>query len=125
MLLILNLIKKMRTENQITYNEIYPPIIEKQKIIDPCERSISQLLEQYSTTDKVKPKSYKATKKAHATMFKKNFQPMYLEQIFFAVVREGWKITKLYSHYTFEQEKFKKDFILMNQKLRQNAKSSV
>ena len=31
---------KKATENQITYNEIYPPIIEKQKIIDPCERSV-------------------------------------------------------------------------------------
>ena len=113
------------TENQITYNEIYPPHIEKQKIIDPCERSIYQLLEQYSTTDKGKPKSYKATKKARATMSKKNFQPMYLEQIFFSVVRAGWKITKIYLHYTFEQERFKKDFILMNQKPRQNAKNSV
>ena len=50
---------------------------------------------------------------------------MYLEQIFFSVVRAGWKITKIYSYYTFEQEKFKKDFILMNQKSRQNAKNSV
>ena len=116
---------KNATENQITYNEIYPPHIEKQKIIDPCERSIYQLLEQYSTTDKGKPKSYKATKKARATMSKKNFQPMYLEQIFFSVVRAGWKITKIYLHYTFEQERFKKDFILMNQKPRQNAKNSV
>ena len=79
---------KNATENQITYNEIYPRIIEKQKIIDPCERSIYQLFEQCSTTDKGKLKSYKATKKA-ATMFKKIFQPMYLEQIFFAVVRAG------------------------------------
>ena len=31
---------KKSTENQITYNEIYPSIIEKQKVIDPCERSI-------------------------------------------------------------------------------------
>ena len=60
---------KNATENQITYNEIDPPIIEKQKIIDPCERHVYQLLGQYSTTDKGKPKSYKATKKAHATMF--------------------------------------------------------
>ena len=60
---------KNATENQITYNEIYAPHIEKQKIIDSCERFIYQLLEQYSTTDKGKPKSYKATKKAHATMF--------------------------------------------------------
>ena len=33
-------------EKQIVYNEIYPPIIEKQKVIDPCERSVYQLLEQ-------------------------------------------------------------------------------
>ena len=32
------------------------------------------------------------------------------------------KVTKLYSHNTFEQERFKKDFILMNQRSRQNAK---
>ena len=32
-------------ENQIAYNKIYPPIIEKQKIMDPCERSVYQLLE--------------------------------------------------------------------------------
>ena len=58
-------------------------------------------------------------------MFKKIFHMMYLEQIFFAVVRAGRKITKIYLHYTFEQERFKKDFILMNQKSRQNAKNSI
>ena len=40
------------TEKQLVYNEIYTPIIEKQKIIDPCERSVYQLLEQYSSTEK-------------------------------------------------------------------------
>ena len=28
------------TEKMMAYNEIYPPIIEKHKIIDPCERSV-------------------------------------------------------------------------------------
>ena len=51
-------------------------------------------------------------------MFKKRFEPMYLEQVFFAVVRAGWKITKIYT----QQEKFKKKFSLMNQKSRENAK---
>ena len=37
---------KNATEREFAYNEIYPPIIEKQKIIDPCERSVFQLLEQ-------------------------------------------------------------------------------
>ena len=40
------------TENRIVYNEIYVPIIEKQKIIDPCERSMYQLLEKYLATEK-------------------------------------------------------------------------
>ena len=113
------------TQNQITCNEIYSPIIGKQKIIDPCETSIYQLLEQHWTTEKGKPRSYKATKKAHATMFKKNFQLMHCKQMFFPVVRAGWKVTKIYLHYTYEQERYKRDFILMNQKWRQNAKCSV
>ena len=49
---------------------------------------------------------------------------MYLE-IFFAAVRAGWKIIKIYSHYSFEHERYKNNFILMNQKSRQNAKNSV
>ena len=59
------------TPRQITYNEIYPPIIEKQKIIDVSERSTYQLLEQYTETGNDYPKNYRATKKAHATLFKK------------------------------------------------------
>ena len=43
------------TEKQLVYNEIYPPIIEKQKIIYPCESTVYQLLEQYSSTEKVDP----------------------------------------------------------------------
>ena len=58
-------------------------------------------------------------------MFKKNFQLMHCEQMFCPVVRAGWKVTKIYLHYTYEQERYKRDFILMNQKSRQNAKYSV
>ena len=39
---------KNATERQLVYNEIYPPIIEKQKIIDPCERPTFQLLDNFS-----------------------------------------------------------------------------
>ena len=35
------------TEKMMAYNEIYPPIIEKHKIIDRYERYVFQLLEQY------------------------------------------------------------------------------
>ena len=113
------------TEKQLVYNEVYPAIIEKQKIIDPCEWSVYQLLEQYSSREKGNPRSYRATKKAHATLFKKIFQPMYLEQLCFAINRAGWSVAKIYSHYTFEHECFKKNFILMNQRSRQNAKNSI
>ena len=58
------------TENQIVYNEIYPPIIEKQ-IINPCERSVYQLTEQYAATEKRNPRTYRATKKDHATFVQK------------------------------------------------------
>ena len=116
---------KNATQNQIAYNEVYPPIIEKQKIIHHVKDQFISYFEQYSTTAKGKPRSYRAPKKTHATMFKNRFQPTYLEQIFFAVVRAGWKIRKIYTHYTFEQERFKKHFILMNQMSRQNAKKSV
>ena len=59
------------TEKQIVYNDIFPSIIEKQEIIDPRARSVYQLLEQYSVKEKGNPRSYRATKKTRATLFKK------------------------------------------------------
>ena len=56
---------------------------------------------------------------------KKNFLPMYLEDLVFCIKRAGWKVTKIHSHLTFEQARFKQNFILMNQKLRQQSKNSV
>ena len=46
--------------------------------MDPCERSVFQLLEQYVEGENNNPLAYHATAKAHATMFKKFFTPMYL-----------------------------------------------
>ena len=63
---------KNTTKKQLVYNEIYPPIIEKNKIIDPCERSVFQFLEQYQENDSHNPVAYRATRKVHATMLKKN-----------------------------------------------------
>ena len=61
------------TEKELAYNEIYPPTIEKQKIIDPCKRSVYQLLEQYVEGTNDNPLAYRAAKKAHATMLKNFF----------------------------------------------------
>ena len=41
------------------------------------------------------------------------------------LMRAGWSVTKIYSHYKFEQECFKKEFILMNQRSGQNGKNSI
>ena len=113
------------TPRQRIYNEIYPSIIQKQNIIDVAERSVCQLIEQYSETSDGNPNSYRATKKAHATYFQKRFQPLYLEHLSFLINRAGQKVTKLYAYYSFKQEHFKRNFILMNQKSRQNAENSI
>ena len=63
---------KNATERTMAYNEIYPPIIEKHKIIDPCERSVFQLLGQYKEGERG-TFCYRSTSKAHATMLKKVF----------------------------------------------------
>ena len=56
---------------------------------------------------------------------KKFFLPMYLEDLAFCIKRAGWKLTKIYSHLTFEQARFKRKFILMNQKSRQQSKNGI
>ena len=50
---------------------------------------------------------------------------MYLEDLAFCIKRAGWKVTKIHAHLTFEQSRFKRDFILMNQKSRQQSKNDV
>ena len=42
--------------------------LRKKKVIDPCERSTYELLEQF-VTDKKGPSSYKKSAKAHANLF--------------------------------------------------------
>ena len=79
----------------------------------------------FDKNSKGKPKSYRCTAKSHATMFTKNFIPIYLEDLGFLIKRAGRIVTKLYSHFTFEQDCFKKDFVLINQKSRQNAKNDI
>ena len=118
------MILKNATEREFAYNEIYLPIIEKKKIIDPCERSVFQFLEQYHEGEKG-PASYRWSSKAHATMFKKNFIPMSLEDLAFAIKIAGWKVTKIHSNLTLEQSRFKNKFILMNQKSRQESKNDI
>ena len=98
---------KNATEREFAHNEVCPPIIEKQRIIDPCERSVFQLLEQFVRGENNAPKAYRSTAKAHANLFEKFFLPMYLEDLVFCIKRTGWKVTKIDLHLTFEQKRFK------------------
>ena len=107
---------KNATEREFAYNEIYPPIIEKHRIIDPCERSTFKLIEQFIMRENNLPKAYISTAKAHANLFKKDFSPMYLEDLVFCIKRAGWKVTEIHAHLTFKQKRFKQKFILMNRK---------
>ena len=112
------------TARQKVYNEICPPIIEKKKVIDIFERSNYQLTKHYELINN-KVKSYTPTKKAHATLFSKRCFPMYIEHLAIVIKRLGWRVTKIHQHITFEQQRFKKDFIIRNQVSRQNAKNNI
>ena len=81
-------------------------------------------LEQFVMGEKG-PRSYRTSTEAHANLFKKCFLPMYSEDLAFCIKRAGWKVTKIHAHLTFEQSRFKQNFILMNQKSRQLSKNSV
>ena len=113
------------TDCQIMYNEIFPPFTDKQTRNDANERSVFQRLELYSENIKGTPKRYKINSKCHSNLLPKCCVPIYLEDLKFAIVRCGWKVTRLYKHYYFEQKRFKRNFILMNQKSRQTAKNKI
>ena len=63
--------------------------------------------------------------KTHATLNKKKFIMLYAEDLFFLTTRAGWKVKKIYDHYTFRQGRFKRDFAVMNQNPRKAAKTKV
>ena len=48
-----------------------------------------------------------------------------MEDLNFCIRRAGSKVTKIHSHLTFDQEHFKRNFIIMNQNSRQQAKDEV
>ena len=88
------------------------------------ERSAYQLLELFDETIE-KPKSYRCTPKSHAIFFPKIFIPLYLEDLRFLIKRCEWKVTKTYSHFTYEPSCFKWEFVLTNQRKRQEPKLSI
>ena len=61
----------------------------------------------------------------HSTLKEKKVILVYAEDLHFLINRAGWLVTRIYKHYTFEQSKFKKEFVTMNQKSSQTATSNV
>ena len=94
--------------------------------MEPYGRSTFQLVSIIQRNkDKDKINSFPYTSETHSTSRKKKFIPLYAEDLHFLIERAGWLVTHIYGHYTFEQSKLKKDFVVMNQKSRQQATFSV
>ena len=79
------------------FNEIYTPIFEKNKTIQPYEWSFLQLMSALSRNkDKDIINNFKCNAKTHSTMDEKKFIPLYAEHIHFLVTRAGWLVTNIY-----------------------------
>ena len=87
---------------QIMYNKIYSSLTDNRKKLDANERLMVQLCEWYSKTTE------KQLKKLEVFLIPKQFIPLYLEHLKFSFSWCGWKVTKSYSHFIFEQSRFKK-----------------
>ena len=74
---------------------------------------------------KEKINSFPYNSKTYSILKEKKYVALYAEDLHFLITRPGWLVTHIYEHFTFAQSKFKKDFVVMNQKARQTASSSV
>ena len=68
---------------------------------------------------------YHLTQKQNATLNKKTVVNLYAEDLYFLATRAGWKVTKIYDHFTLKQDTFKRYFVPMNQSARNTAKTKV
>ena len=114
-------------EKTLLFNEIYPPVFEKKpKKIEPFERStvrIVSIVVKKDGKDEINSLPYNSN--MHSTLKDQIFVTLYPQDLNFLVSRAGWLVTHIYAHYTFFQSKFKKDFVVMNQKSCQTASSKV
>ena len=94
--------------------------------MEPFVQSTLQLMN-IVVRDEEKDKiiSFPYTSKTHFTLKEKKIIPLYAEDLHFLITRAGWLVTHIYERYTYEQSKFKKDFIVTNQKAKQKSISSV
>ena len=128
-LFIVDIIFSDVNEKTILFNKFYPPIFEKNKKIESYERSCSQIMSRAKIKENKNKDdtlfSLPFNSKTHSTFKEKIYIPFYAEDLYFLTTRAGWKITKIYEHYTFKQDTFKKDLVVMNQNARKTAKTKV
>ena len=103
------------------YIEVYPCIFQPKSKVSVDRRSVYQLLSTMRMGKKHNILKYAATEKTHATLDPKKRFSMFIDHIHFLIKRVGWTVTKIHHYHAFEQEPFKKDYILGNQKSRQEA----
>ena len=101
----------------------------KKKVLSANERPAFQLFDAVSLCDKGVINSYKNTTKTHAATDKKIAIPYHhhhhAEHLHLLMSRCRWRVTKIRAHYTLEQSKYKKEFIVMNQVSRENSQTDV
>ena len=113
------------TAKELFLNEIYTPIFEKKRVLLASERTVFQLLDAMRLNKQGILNNYKCIAKTHSTMEKKYFLQLYAKHLRFLITRCGWTVTKIYLHFTFEQDMFKKYFVISDQVARQNAKTDM
>ena len=100
----------------------FPVSLNQSKSKVPVDRcSVYQLLSTMRTGKRENILMYKATTTMQATLCPKKRFPMYIDHIHFLTKRARWKVTKVHLYYSFEQEPFKKEYILGNQRARQEV----
>ena len=124
-LFVVDVVFEASNDKTLLFNKLYPPIFEKQKKLEAYERSCTQIMSVLQLTDKGKMSTLQHTAKTHATLKKTVFLPLYAEDLQFITTKMGWGVTKIYEHYTFRQETFKREFVTMNQNARKTAKTKV
>ena len=115
-----------KNSKTLLFHEIYPPIFEKNKKMNPYKRFCLQLLSVIiRNEEKDTANSFSYSSKTCSTLEEKKFIPLYGEHLHFLIKQADWLVTKIYKYYTFEQAKFKKKFVITNQKSRQKASTSI
>ena len=94
-LFVVDIVFDKINEKTLLFNELYPPIFEKNKKIEPFERSCAQIMCLAQINKKGELRSLQQNSKTHATLKKKIFVPLYTEDLQFLTTRMGWSITKI------------------------------